>query len=272
MKVSIASILGIGIALAAIGFALKDYDPSFFINGQAALIVFGGTLAATMIAFEGREVIHALKGMRELLIPSRIDDQTMMDEVQIVVGWGKINAREGKLGLEKAFEESQIKDDAFLNHSMELFKAGYSADNLRTKIETYVSNYYEREKKTVEILASMGTFSPAFGMIGTLVGLVGMLSQLDQLNGNIGAPMAVALITTFYGAVAQQLIFKPAAQRCEAKNKVLLTRNLMMTEAFLLLTSNKSSMEIEDHLNSFIQSKPDRRRADSGEPAPVAVA
>ena len=64
--------------------------------------------------------------------------------------------------------------------------------------------------------------------------------------------MAVALITTFYGAVAQQLLFKPAAQRTDAKNRILLTRNLMMTEAFLLLVSNKGSMEIQDHLNSFI--------------------
>ena len=69
-----------------------------------------------MIAFEGREVIHALKGMRELLIPSRIDDQTMMDEVQIVVGWGKINAREGKLGLEKAFEEASEFHPLTLDH------------------------------------------------------------------------------------------------------------------------------------------------------------
>ena len=98
----------------------------------------------------------------------------------------------------------------------------------------------------------MGAFSPAFGMIGTLIGLVGMLSQLDDFAGKIGEPMAVALITTFYGAVAQQLLFKPAAQRTDAKNRILLTRNLMMTEAFLLLVSNKGSMEIQDHLNSFI--------------------
>ena len=246
MKISYGSILGVSIAIAAIGFALKNYDPSFFLNPESALIVFGGTLAATMISFEGKEVFRALGAMRELVVPSPIDDKSMMAEVQTVVDWGKINAKEGKLGLERAFEESDMTRDRFLQYSIDLFSAGYSEDSLRSKMETFVSNQYEQEKKSVEILTTMGTFSPAFGMIGTLIGLVGM---------------AVALITTFYGAVAQQLLFKPAAQRTDAKNRVLLTRNLMMTEAFLLLVSNKGSMEIQDHLNSFLRKTPDRRKS-----------
>ena len=108
--------------------------------------------------------------------------------------------------------------DRFLQYSIDLFGAGYPGD-LRTKMETFVSNQYEQGKKSVEILTTMGAFSPAFGMIGTLIGLVGMLSQLDDFAGKIGEPMAVALITTFYGAVAQQLLFKPAAQRTDAKNR-----------------------------------------------------
>ena len=261
MKISYGSILGVSIAIAAIGFALKNYDPSFFLNPESALIVFGGTLAATMISFEGKEVFRALGAMRELVVPSPIDDKSMMAEVQTVVDWGKINAKEGKLGLERAFEESDMTRDRFLQYSIDLFSAGYSEDSLRSKMETFVSNQYEQEKKSVEILTTMGTFSPAFGMIGTLIGLVGMLSQLDDFAGRIGEPMAVALITTFYGAVAQQLLFKPAAQRTDAKNRVLLTRNLMMTEAFLLLVSNKGSMEIQDHLNSFLRKTPDRRKS-----------
>lgn len=261
MKISFGSIFGVLIAIAALGFALQNYELSFFLNPQAALIVFGGTLAATMISFEGKEVFRALGAMREIIVPSSIDDGRMMEEVQTVVDWGKINAREGKLGLEKAFEESSMTRDRFLQNSIDLFNAGYSEDNLRTKIETFVSNQYEQEKKSVEILTVMGTFAPAFGMIGTLIGLVGMLSQLDDFAGKIGEPMAIALITIFYGAVAQQLIFKPAAQRTDAKNRVLLTRNLMMTEAFLLLVNNKGSMEIQDHLNSFLRDTPDRRKS-----------
>lgn len=252
MKISYGSIVGLLIAIIALGLALRSYETSYFLNLEAALIVFGGTLAATMIAFEGKEVFRALGAMRELIVPSPIDDKSMMSEVQTVVDWGRINAREGKLGLEKAFEESDMTRDRFLQYSIDLFGAGYPVESLRTKMETFVSNQYEQGKKSVEILKTMGAFSPAFGMIGTLIGLVGMLSQLDDFAGKIGEPMAVALITTFYGAVAQQLLFKPAAQRTDAKNRILLTRNLMMTEAFLLLVSNKGSMEIQDHLNSFI--------------------
>jgi chemotaxis protein MotA len=259
MKISYGSILGLLIAIIALGLALQSYESSYFLNLEAALIVFGGTLAATMISFEGKEVFRALGAMRELIVPSPIDDKSMMSEVQTVVDWGKINAKEGKLGLERAFEESDMTRDRFLQYSIDLFSAGYSVDSLRAKMETFVSNQYEQEKKSVEILTTMGTFSPAFGMIGTLIGLVGMLSQLDDFAGKIGEPMAVALVTTFYGAVAQQLLFKPAAQRTDAKNRVLLTRNLMMTEAFLLLVSNKGSMEIQDHLNSFLRNTPNKK-------------
>ena len=126
---------------------VTELRASFFLNPQAALIVFGGTLAATMISFEGKEVFRALGAMREIIVPSSIDDGRMMEEVQTVVDWGKINAREGKLGLEKAFEESSMTRDRFLQNSIDLFNAGYSEDNLRTKIETFVSNQYEQEKK-----------------------------------------------------------------------------------------------------------------------------
>ena len=106
MKISYGSIVGLLIAIIALGLALRSYETSYFLNLEAALIVFGGTLAATMIAFEGKEVFRALGAMRELIVPSPIDDKSMMSEVQTVVDWGRINAREGKLGLEKAFEES----------------------------------------------------------------------------------------------------------------------------------------------------------------------
>ena len=180
MKISFGSIFGVLIAISALWFALQDYETSFFINPHSFLIVFGGTLAATMLSFEGKEVFRALGAMREIIVPSSIDDGRMMEEVQTVVDWGKINAREGKLGLEKAFEESSMTRDRFLQNSIDLFNAGYSEDSLRTKIETFVSNQYEQEKKSVEILTVMGTFAPAFGMIGTLIGLVGMLSQLSD--------------------------------------------------------------------------------------------
>jgi len=90
LNISYGSILGVSIAIAAIGFALSEYEISFFLNGQAALIVIGGTLAATMISFEGKEVFRALGAMREIVIPSSIDDESMMSEVQIVVAGGKL--------------------------------------------------------------------------------------------------------------------------------------------------------------------------------------
>ena len=89
-------------------------------------------------------------------------------------------------------------------------------------------------------------------MIGTLVGLIIMLAELDGSTNNIGMGLALALITTLYGVILAQLIFKPAARRAEQKEQISRFRNQLMIDAFLLLVNRSNSFQIQDHLNSFL--------------------
>ena len=102
------------------------------------------------------------------------------------------------------------------------------------------------------ILNTMANIAPGFGMIGTLIGLIIMLSELDGGTGNLGEGLALALITTLYGVILAQLVFKPASRRAEQKQQIIRFKNQLTTDAFLLLMKRANSIEIQDHLNSFL--------------------
>ena len=103
------------------------------------------------------------------------------------------------------------------------------------------------------ILNTMANVAPAFGMLGTLIGLVMMLASLDASDpSSLGTSLAVALLTTLYGTLFAQLLFKPASRRAEQKEQIMRFKNQLTAEGFLLLISQANSVEIQDHLNSFL--------------------
>jgi chemotaxis protein MotA len=102
------------------------------------------------------------------------------------------------------------------------------------------------------ILNTMANIAPGFGMIGTLVGLIIMLSELDGGDSNLGQGLALALITTLYGVILAQLVFKPASRRAEQKEQIIRFKNQLTMDAFLLLLNRANSLEIQDHLNSYL--------------------
>ena len=102
------------------------------------------------------------------------------------------------------------------------------------------------------ILNTMANIAPGFGMIGTLVGLIVMLSELDGGTGGLGKGLALALITTLYGVILAQLVFKPASRRAEQKEQILRFKHQLTIDAFLLLVNRANSFEIQDHLNSHL--------------------
>ena len=111
---------------------------------------------------------------------------------------------------------------------------------------------YQRDGKPSEILTNIGAYAPAFGMAGTLIGLVVMLGNMGADPAAIGSGMAVALITTFYGVMSARLIYLPIGVKLGAKNDETLFRNLLVTESLVLLAERKSPRYIQDKLNAFL--------------------
>ena len=139
-----------------------------------------------------------------------------------------------------------------MHHCIQLTLAGYDSDNMRGKLETFMNKTYERNMVRATILNTMANIAPGFGMIGTLVGLIVMLSELDSGAGNLGQGLALALITTLYGVIVAQLVFKPASRRAEQKEQIIRFKNQLTADAFLLLLNRASSLEIQDHLNGYL--------------------
>ena len=139
-----------------------------------------------------------------------------------------------------------------MHHCIQLTLAGYDSDNMRGKLETFMNKTYERNMVRATILNTMANIAPGFGMIGTLVGLIVMLSELDSGAGNLGQGLALALMTTLYGVIVAQLVFKPASRRAEQKEQIIRFKDQLTADAFLLLLNRASSLEIQDHLNGYL--------------------
>jgi chemotaxis protein MotA len=252
--ISFSTIAGILLGFGLFAYAIVDNTDQYFIfwSLPSLLMVFGGTVAATMISYEGRYVWKAMGTLLQVIVPTRVNPQVLYAEVEQIISWGRVGAKEGVPGLEEAFRKVEDSSDPFLKHCIQLFLAGYQDENLKEKLETTVSTAYERELVQSSILNTMANIAPGFGMIGTLVGLIIMLSELDGGASNLGQGLAVALITTLYGVILAQLIFKPASRRSEQKSQIMRFRNRLIVNGFLLLVKRANSFEIQDHLNSFL--------------------
>jgi len=258
MKISISTIFGFLLGFGAFIFAVYDVTESvagvlMFGSAAAMAVVLGGTIAATMISYEGRYVRKALGTLVQVFVPTNVNAGSFFGTVEQVIKWGKVGARDGLLALESEFKQIDTKEDPFLAHCIQLFLAGYEKDNLRQKLNTFINKSYERNMVQANILNTMANISPGFGMIGTLVGLVAMLATLDPSDpSGLGSSLSIALLTTLYGTMFAQLIFKPASRRAEQKEQIQKFKNQLIADGFLLLLSRANSVEIQDHLNSYL--------------------
>lgn len=199
----IATVLGIVSGVVLFLWAIMiDGSLNDFIDTPSILIVLGGTAAGTLISYPLNRVLDVIKILKVVFTKKIIDAAGI---IKIIVELAETARREGLLALEDA--ALQI-DDQFLQKGILLVVDGTDPELVRSILETELSFLEERHKSGQSIFETMGALAPAFGMIGTLVGLIQMLKNLDSPEA-IGPGMAVALITTFYGALLANLVFIP---------------------------------------------------------------
>ena len=129
---------------------------------------------------------------------------------------------------------------------------GYTGDEVRAMLSAAAEGYYQRAMVQVNILTNMASTAPAFGMIGTLVGLIILLQTLGGDPSGLGPGLAVALLTTLYGVLFARLVFMPAATKIQQKEDIERFRNFLVTEGFAMLAEHKSPRYIQDRMNSFL--------------------
>jgi len=251
----LASLLGIfaGTALIVWGILGLTQDFNMFIDAPSFLIVVGGSLAATMLSFSMKDVLGLL---RSVIVVFKKEKINLIERVDEIVDLAPI-ARKSMQQLEQSLGSV---GDPFLRDGLRMTVEGYNKEEIRDILETRIENRALREKSEANVLRTMGKYSPAFGMIGTLIGLVVMLYGMSQISASgsdpmavLGAGMGTALITTFYGSIMANLLFNPMAVKFETRIEKTNSMQMMMIEGVILIHERKHPLIVREKLNSFLR-------------------
>jgi chemotaxis protein MotA len=241
-------IAGIGLFIGAVLSETDDF--SVFISASSATMVVGGALAASFISYEMRYVILALKGIPKVIGSPVISRNLLKSEVGRVIRWGYAVQKSGLPAIEGDAAKLK-KTDPFLSFGIEMVVSGYSGEEIRDILNTTIESSFGRNMVPAKICGKIGGLCPAFGMVGTLVGLVIMLGNLSN-PAALGPALSIALITTLYGVLFAQLLFTPVSEKMTQREQIVRFRNLLVAEGLVLLAEKKPPRYIQDRMNSFL--------------------
>lgn len=244
-KLDLATVIGVtsALALIATGIAIGQSNASFF-DLPSVLIVILGTVAATSISFTGEELRKSISVIGNSLF-RRVWKPSVM--AKQLMDLAMIARKRGLLALAGA--ESELKKDKFLQSSVQLVTDGYNADDIDRVLSQEIDALIERHRRSANILRRGSEIAPAMGLIGTLIGLVQMLADLDNPDA-IGPAMAVALLTTFYGAILGMVILAPLAAKLERNSNDETTIKTMIALAMTSIARQDNPRRLEMLLNS----------------------
>jgi len=249
----ISTILGIVIGFGLVISAMSvGGGLGWFINLPSAMIVLGGTVGATLINYPMSDIIGVVKVAKNVFFHKNMKTEKV---IKMLVDISKVSRRDGILALEDKARD--IKDPFFAKGIM-LMVDGIEPAALSRILNTELDFISERHRLGAEIFSTMGSFAPAMGMVGTLIGLIKMLVQMDDPS-SIGPAMAIALITTFYGVVLANLIFLPAAGKLKTRSASEVLLKQLIINGILSVQSGDNPRLLEEKLHSFIS--PGKRKA-----------
>ena len=242
----LSTITGLGSGLVLIGVAIAMGGGALgFVNAPAFLITIGGGICATLVAFPLPKFLGIVTVVKNAFVTPSHSPVMVIGRL---VHFAKKARREGILVLER---EAEDIEDPFLRNGIELAVDGMEPQVIRSILETDLAYIVERHRTGAEIFGKLGEFWPAFGMIGTLVGLVQMLQNMDDPS-MIGPGMATALLTTLYGAIAANTIALPLRDKLNARTEEEVLMKELMMEGILAIQSGDNPRVVEQKLSSFL--------------------
>lgn len=250
---SIATIVGLLAAFVLFfgSIVISTDNYVIFVDLASFIMVFGGTMAATFISYEPRYVLLSLKLIGKIMFSPKIGRNILKAEVGRIIRWAYTVQKSGIPALE-AEAKKAVKGDKFMSFGIEMVISGYTGDEVREIMMTTIETSFGRNTVQVNILNAMAGGAPAFGMIGTLVGLIIMLDGMGGDPTQLGAGLAVALLTTLYGVLFARLIFMPCAAKVMQREQIIRFRNMLVAEGLALLADRKSPRFIQDKMNSYL--------------------
>ena len=244
----LSTLVGTVLVLAMVlwSMAMGSGGLMLFWDVPSAVLVFGGTFAVILMNFTFADMKALLKiTLRTYTVKLRSPEE----EIERLLGYATLARKEGLLALEAKVKEI---DDRFLSKGLQCLIDGLPAETVRSILQMEADLQRGRHAHGKKILDMFASFAPAFGMIGTLVGLVQMLSSLKDPS-QIGGGMAVALLTTLYGALVANMICLPLAGKLELRAKQESQLRLLMIDGLLGIQAGEKTAILRERLEAFVR-------------------
>ncbi|SDZ74074.1 chemotaxis protein MotA [Desulfuromusa kysingii] len=245
----IATIIGLlaafGLMLSAI---LQGGSLMMFIDIASLLIVIGGTIGTVLVHFPLGDILGAFNVARKAFFHKA---KSPIDTIEKLITYAGKARKEGILSLQSVMGE--IDDDFFLK-GLQMAVDGQEPEALKDMLEKEIEYVIERHDKGADIFATIAAYSPAMGMIGTLIGLVQMLQNMNDPS-SIGPAMAVALLTTFYGAVIANIVANPIAGKLKLRSASEVLDKTLVTEGMKAILEGENPRLMEQRLHAFVSPK-----------------
>jgi chemotaxis protein MotA len=222
-----------------------------FFSLEGLLIVGGGVVAAAFMSFHPRDVHKALNTITALFKDNEKPQQDLRRDMQDIIRWAQLVTEKGTRNLETIGKNNV--QDPFVKYGLNMVMSDYTPEDIRVMMETAADACYERDTVPIDVLQAMTSHAPAFGMVGTLVGMVIMLCNLNDNVAGMGSALAVSFLSTLYGVISARMIYMPAASKLRHEVEDRRFRNYLISEGMVLLASRKTPMYIQDRLNGFLQ-------------------
>ncbi len=218
-----------------------------FWNPASIFIVIGGTICSTMVSYPLDKLRYSWRVIKKAFIIETFEiDKT----IEVLSNLSLIAKKNGLLALEKHTKDI---DNVFLKKSILLVVDGTDPKMIEKMLNLDLENMVKRHIESEGILRTMGKFAPAMGMIGTLIGLIIMLKNLNEPS-TLGPAMSVALVTTFYGSFLANVLFLPLAGKLRYKSDKEVVFKMMIIEGILAVQAGESPLMIKEKLKTFVES------------------
>ena len=260
MDIATLASLAIGVVMVLFGIISSGGVAALgnFVDVPSVIITIGGSVAATLGCNKMADFIAGFKSMG---VAIKEPTQKAEDAINTIIRLSNVSRKEGLLALEEATGDIE---DEFLKKGIMLVVDGTDPELVRGIMETDLNSIEGRHKKRIAFWEKWGEMGPAWGMIGTLVGLVNMLQNLED-SSTIGPNMAVALLTTLYGSLIANWLTGPVANKLGVDNGIEMMLKELTVEGLLSIQAGENPRVIEEKLKSFLSPAERNAMAESSE-------
>ncbi len=243
----LATTIGLVAGVTLLGWAIVAAHEPFktFIDPTSMAIVFGGMFAALLISFPLKKVMNLIRVTKNAFFAETQSAQKLIEDL---VKYAEIARRDGILSLENMTETIQ---DKFIVKGIQMAVDGTDPELIQQILEGELDSLAERHSEGRQLFETMGKYGPAFGMIGTVMGLIIMLNHMSDPS-KIGSGMAVALITTLYGAISANLVFLPIADKLKLRSREELLMKQIIIKGVMSIQSGDNPRIVEQKLKTFL--------------------